>query len=112
MKEDGKIDYVEFSGGDMAQTQSFYKAAFGWSFVDYGDSYAAFAEGLDGGFDSDAERLKAPLVVLYAADLEAMVEKVVAGGGRIVRPIFDFPDGRRFHFCDPAGNELAVHTEV
>jgi predicted enzyme related to lactoylglutathione lyase len=111
MREDGKVDYVELPGGDVGATKAFYQAAFGWSFTDYGPSYAAFNEGLDGGFDGDAEGLKRPLVVLYATDLEAMLARVQAGGAPITRPIFAFPGGRRFHFTDPAGNELAVWSE-
>ena len=78
MREDGKIDYVELPGGELAPTKRFYEAAFGWTFTDYGPSYAAFEEGVDGGFDSDAAGTKQPLVVLYAHDLEAMVAKVSA----------------------------------
>ena len=110
MREDGKVDYVELPGGDVGATKAFYQAAFGWRFTDYGPGYAAFNEGLDGGFDGDAESAKA-LVVLYAHDLEAMQAKVSAAGGVIVRPAFAFPGGRRFHFIDPAGNELAVWSE-
>ena len=109
MREDGKVDYVELPGGDLPATKAFYARAFGWGFTDYGDDYVAFNEGLDGGFQSDAiEGLPVPLVVLYAHDLEAMAQKVTAAGGVIVRPIFSFPGGRRFHFTDPAGNELAM----
>lgn len=112
MREDGKIDYVEMPGGDLVSTKAFYTKAFGWSFTDYGPSYAAYSEGLDGGFDADAaSQLTKPLVVLFARDLEAMEAKVVAAGGVIVKPIFSFPGGRRFHFRDPSGNELAVFTE-
>jgi hypothetical protein len=112
MREDGKVDYVEFPGGDLIPLKTFYRDAFGWTFTDYGPSYAAFQEGLDGGFQADAaEQLTAPLVVLYARDLEAMEAKVRAAGGRITRPIFSFPGGRRFHFADPTGNELAVWSE-
>jgi predicted enzyme related to lactoylglutathione lyase len=32
----------------------------------------------------------------------------VDASGIIARPIFAFPGGRRFHFIDPGGNELAV----
>lgn len=110
MREDGKIDYLELPGGALPETKTFYAAAFGWQFIDYGPSYAAFNEGLDGGFDADAATQK-PLPVLWANDLEAMVEKVTAAGGEITLPIFDFPGGRRFHFRDPAGNELAVWSE-
>ena len=47
-------------------------------------------------------------MILYATDLEAMDARVRAAGGTITRPIFSFPSGRRFHFRDPSGNELAV----
>ena len=112
MREDGKIDYVELPGQDLAGTKAFYQAAFGWAFTDYGPSYAAIAEGLDGGFNADAADPTAkPLVVLFACDLEAMEARVKAAGGAITRPIFSFPGGRRFHFADPSGNELAVFSE-
>ena len=111
MREDGKIDYLELRGGDLAAVKGFYGQAFGWSFTDYGPSYSAFNEaGLDGGVDGRAER-GPPLPVLYAQDLEAMKTRVEAAGGTITVPPFDFPGGRRFHFRDPAGNELAVWTE-
>src|ERR1700761_1100678 len=105
MRADGKLDYLELPGGDLPAQKAFYADAFGWRFTDYGPDYAAFAEGLDGGFYAGAGA--APVPVLYAHDLEAMQAKVPQAGGTIVRPIFDFPGGRRFHFRDPAGNELA-----
>jgi hypothetical protein len=114
MREDGKIDYVEFPAGDLPATKAFYAQAFGWSFVDYGPDYAAMNEGLDGGFygamEDPTQVVAKPLVILYAHDLEAMEAKVKAAGGTIIRPIFAFPGGRRFHFRDPAGNELGVFT--
>ena len=109
MRQDGKIDYIEFPAADLGRTQAFYREALGWSFVDYGPTYASFAEGVDGGFDADAaEQPQAPLVVIYAADVEATLARVRAAGAEIVKPIFSFPGGRRFHFRDPSGNELAV----
>jgi predicted enzyme related to lactoylglutathione lyase len=113
MREDGKIDYVEMPGADLPRTKAFYSEAFGWRFTDYGPTYAAFEQsGLDGGFQADPEQVPAkPLVVLFANDLEAMEARVRAAGGEIVVPIFSFPGGRRFHFRDPSGNELAVFTE-
>jgi predicted enzyme related to lactoylglutathione lyase len=114
MKADGKLDYLELAAGagTLDRVKAFYATAFSWSFTDYGPTYAAFSEGLDGGFQSDASELPAkPLPVLYAEDLEATLAAVEAAGGKIVRPIFSFPGGRRFHFTDPAGNELAVWGE-
>ncbi|MFD1190639.1 VOC family protein [Phenylobacterium conjunctum] len=111
---DSKISYVELPGTDLAATKDFYASAFGWRFTDYGPTYTAFGDaeaGIDGGFDADADGVKVPLVVLFAHDLEAMFAKVTGAGGVITRPIFAFPGGRRFHFRDPSGNELAVFTE-
>ena len=112
MRVDGKIDYIEMQAGGSAldSVKAFYSAAFSWTFTDYGPSYSAFDEGLDGGFDSTTAGTP-PLPVLYSADIERSLAAVVEAGGKIVKPIFEFPGGRRFHFVDPAGNELAVWSE-
>jgi predicted enzyme related to lactoylglutathione lyase len=106
------IVYLELPANDVAVSKSFYGTLFGWSFQDYGPDYAAFSNsGLDGGFNgaSSAEgRSKFPLAVIDTEDLEEMEKRIVAAGGRITLPIFSFPGGRRFHFTDPSGNELAV----
>ena len=112
MREDGKLDYLELPGGDLPASKAFYGAAFGWKFIDYGPAYAAFDEGQDGGFDAQTDAVRTPRPVLVARDLEAMLAKVEAAGGTIVKPVFAFPGGRRFHFRDPAGNELAVWSET
>ena len=115
MQQDGKIDYLELPGGDLAATKTFYEGAFGWRFTDYGPAYAAFdagEAGLSGGFARPvAEPTEKPLVILYAHDLEAMQDRVRASGGEVIKPIFAFPGGRRFHFRDPSGNELAVWSK-
>ena len=109
-----KIDYVEFASGELAKTKAFFGDAFGWSFQDYGSDYAAMTNaGLDGGFQSDpAEATAMPLVILKADDLEAAEAAVKGAGGTVTRPIFQFPGGRRFHFREPGGNELAVWSET
>lgn len=110
---DRRIDYIELPGGDMDAIKDFYSGIFGWTFTDYGPDYTSFHDGrIAGGFTST---LKAdgggPLVVLYATDLKAIKEAIQAHGGTIVQDTFDFPGGRRFHFKDPHGNELAVWSE-
>ena len=105
------IDYIELTVTDVAAARKFYGAAFGWTFNDYGSDYAGIqGEGREvGGFRQDASvRAGGPLVVLYSNDLEASLAKVRDAGGKIVKAPFSFPGGRRFHFSDPAGNELAV----
>ena len=110
MKRTGKLDYLELpAAGAFDATKLFYARAFGWSFTDYGATYCAFDEGLEGGFQADETAARAaPLPVLYSDDLEATLAAVAAADGEIVADIFEFPGGRRFHFRDPAGNELAV----
>lgn len=111
MKQTGKLDYLEMpaTSSTLDSTKAFYSAAFGWSFTDYGPTYSAFDEGLEGGFDASAAEAPAkPLPVIYSERLEETLATVENAGGTIVRPIFSFPGGRRFHFLDPAGNELAV----
>jgi predicted enzyme related to lactoylglutathione lyase len=114
MHVSGKIDYCELSGTDLPAMKHFYETAFGWQFTDYGPTYTAFSEsGLEGGIQSDpAESGKPPLIILYADNLEAMLAAVQEAGGEIVRDVFSFPGGRRFHFRDPSGNELAVWSET
>lgn len=113
MRQTGKLDYLEMpaAGGTLDSVKAFYSAAFSWSFTDYGPTYSAYSEGLDGGFDADREAGAKPLPVLYSEALEETLDAVEAAGGKIVKPIFSFPGGRRFHFLDPAGNELAVWGE-
>ncbi|MCA8941472.1 MAG: VOC family protein [Planctomycetes bacterium] len=108
-----RIDYVELPATDLAAMQSFYGAAFGWTFQSWGEDYASFSNaGLEGGF----RRVDAPpprggvLVILFADDLDAAERAVEAAGGEIVER-HEFPGGRRFQFVDPSGNELAVWTK-
>ncbi|MFH7524993.1 VOC family protein [Aeromonas sp. A5] len=116
MKAHEKLNYVEFAARDLAATKAFFQAAFGWQFADYGPDYCAFAgEGLDGGFyraDLCSQSTQgSALLVFYSADIVATQTKVTNAGGTIVRPLFDFPGGRRFHFVEPSGNEFAVWSE-
>jgi predicted enzyme related to lactoylglutathione lyase len=108
-----QIDYVEFPTTDIEAIKRFYNAVFGWNFTDFGPDYTSFHDGrLGGGFTTSAKPAKGgPLVVLYAKALEDTQRKVIEAGGKIVVEIFEFPGGRRFHFADPNGNELAVWSE-
>jgi predicted enzyme related to lactoylglutathione lyase len=108
-----QIDYIELPAGDLSATKDFYASAFGWGFTDYGPDYSGLeGAGLDGGLAAPAAvTATAPLVILKADDLEDALARVEAAGGVVTRPIFEFPGGRRFHFRDPAGNELGVWAE-
>lgn len=114
MHQHHAIDYIELSVTDIAAAKQFYTAAFGWQFRDYGEDYAGIV-GLDrevGGLSRVAAVTRGgPLVVLFSLDLEGSVASVESAGGQITTKPFAFPGGRRFHFTDPSGNELAVWSE-
>lgn len=105
-----RLNYVELPVRDTAAAKAFYERAFGWAMTDFGPSYAATTTGdTDVGLQGDLdEATKAPLPVIEVDDLEEALEAVTVAGGAIVKPIFGFPGGRRFHFLDPSGNELAA----
>lgn len=117
MKEHEKINYVEFPAKNIGAAKTFFAAVFGWSFVDYGPEYAAFSDvGIDGGFfqsDLSASTEKgSALIVFYSNNLEQTQSKIESAGGSILKPIFSFPGGYRFHFADPNNNEYAVWSDV
>jgi len=108
-----QIDNIEFNVADIGRSKAFYGAAFGWTFVDYGPAYTEFSDGrLKGGFTTrGAIHPGGPLVILYTNDLAEAQRRVEEVGGRISRAVFSFPGGRRFHFVDPDGYELAVWSD-
>lgn len=116
MHRDNRIDYVEFASHDPALSRAFFQAVFGWSFQDYGPDYTAFDDGrLQGGFFRGqpvaGEAGGAPLLVLYGELLPPVLGAVVEAGGEILKDVFSFPGGSRFHFREPGGNVLAVWSE-
>jgi predicted enzyme related to lactoylglutathione lyase len=111
-----QFDFIEFPAKDIDQLRKvrrFFSSVFDWSYKDWGDDYADTASsGINSGINADPEhRPSYPLAVIYTTDLESVREKVIAAGGIITKDIFSFPGGRRFHFKDPADNELAVWSD-
>jgi predicted enzyme related to lactoylglutathione lyase len=117
MKIHEKLNYVEFAAIDLQKTKDFFVKAFDWKFEDYGPEYAAFSnQGLDGGFFkselSSTTENGGALLVFFSHDIESSLSKIERVGGKISKPIFSFPGGRRFHFVEPSGNEFAVWAEL
>ena len=114
--EQNTINFIEFPVANadlMAESKAFYSEVFGWSFREWGSEYAdTKSSGIDAGFNADpANRSGKPLAVIYTVDLEKTRDEVIGGGGKITKDIFSFPGGRRFHFKDPGGSELAVWSD-
>ena len=104
-----QVQYIEFLSKDLNRAKAFYSTSFGWKFTDYGPNYTAFeGDYVDGGFTPGEPVNGTVLVILYSNDIENTQQKVVAAGGQISKEIFSFPGGKRFHFTDPDGYELAV----
>ena len=111
-RKNGQVQYIEFLSADIKQAKRFYAESFGWKFEDYGPEYTAFeGDYIDGGFTLGKPAKGSILVIIYDADIEAAMHKVIKAGGSISKDIFSFPGGRRFHFTDPDNNELAVWSE-
>ena len=104
------ISYLELPVADIARSKAFFTAAFGSDFTDFGPTYASTMTGAgDLGLQADrSEQTVALLPVITVNDIGAALDAVVAAGGVISRPVFAFPGGRRFHFTDPDGHELAA----
>jgi predicted enzyme related to lactoylglutathione lyase len=112
--QDNSINYIEFPLVHNAETKKFYHQVFGWEFTDWGPNYISFTgANIDGGFNGEDAEVSASgvLVVLYASDLDQKLADVKKAGGEIRKPVFKFPGGKRFHFNDPNGNQLAVWSE-
>jgi len=111
--ENNHIDYIEFKARDLDKTKTFYHNIFGWNFTSYGSEYISFENaGVKGGFHKSKDNIQnGVLVVLYHNNLERVKEKIIEKKGKITQDIFSFPGGKRFHFSDPSGNELAVWSE-
>jgi hypothetical protein len=105
-----RLDYVELPASNLDAAAAFYESAFGWTLARFGPTYAATTTGdTDIGLQGDpADASKAPLPVIQVDDIAAAAAAVEAAGGDIIRPVYSFPGGRRFHFRDPSGNEIAV----
>ena len=116
MQEHEKIDYIELPAKNIEATKLFFNTVFGWTFTDYGTDYTCFTnQGINGGFyksDLISSAVNgSALVVFYSKELETTQLKIEQASGSIIKPIFSFPGGRRFHFSDPNGNEYAVWSE-
>lgn len=116
VNEHERLNYVELPARDLQATKDFFIQTFGWSFQDFGPEYSTFEnQGIDGGFFksglSSSTDNGAALIVFYSNDLETTQEKIKNNNGIIVKPIFSFPGGRRFHFTEPSGNEFAVWSD-
>ena len=111
--ESKTINYVEFKANNLQKIKDFYSNVFSWTFTDYGSTYIAFSNsGLEGGFELTINPIvNGALIVLYDDNLDEIQSEIINAEGKISKATFEFPGGKRFHFLDPSGNELAVWSD-
>lgn len=115
--QDNHVTFVELPAGsvsELSRAKEFFEQVFGWSYTDWGGDYADTKDsGLESGINADpGHRPRHPLPVIYTTDLDTVRQKVISANGTVTREVFSFPGGRRFHFSDPSGNELAVWSDI
>jgi len=114
MAKHNQIDLIEFpvkSAEEHKQTKEFFSHVFNWQYNDWGEDFSDTTEsGTNSGINGDGSS-SMPLTVIYSDDLEKTKELVVQNGGKVILDIYTFPGGRRFHFTEPSGNELAVWSK-
>lgn len=114
MAINNQIDLIEFpakSSEGLKETKQFFTDVFGWKYTDWGDDYSDTTDsGASSGVNADGGA-SMPLTVIYSEDLDATKAKIVQSGGKIIVDTYSFPGGKRFHFTEPNGNELAVWSK-
>lgn len=105
-----RLCFVELPVGAIEPTKTFYANVFKFSMTDFGPTYACTMSGdVDLALQADVdEASRAPLPVIEVDSLELTEALVRRSGGTITKEAFSFPGGRRFHFRDPGGSELAA----
>lgn len=106
-----EIDYFEVPAADAPKTSAFFSEAFGFAAQSYGDGYIEVREGgVLGGINGDPDdKPAAPVIGIRTDDIAAAEKAIVAAGGTITKPAYDFPGGKRMFFREPGGVELLVY---
>lgn len=114
MTKNNHIDLIEFpvtSAQSLVQTRTFFADTFGWKYTEWGETYSDTTDsGTSSGVNGDKSS-SMPLTVIYSDNLDATKATVIKNGGKIIMDTYDFPGGKRFHFAEPSGNELAVWSD-
>lgn len=112
----GSPNWLDLGSPDIAASESFYTALFGWTFISAGPQAGGY-----GFFQHDGKTVAAlgplpeegarPAWTLYfsATDADSVAERVQNAGGTVRFEPFDvFTNGRMGGFTDPTGAEFAV----
>jgi len=112
----GKICYIEMPATDIARSSAFYQKVFGWNVRKRGDGKLAFDDGVEqvsGTWVNGRKPMTEVGLLIYIMvdDATAIIESVIANGGKIVQPIGKDHPEITARFTDPGGNILGIYQQ-
>jgi uncharacterized protein len=110
----GKICYLEIPSTDIAQSADFYKRVFGWNIRQRGDGHTAFDDTtgeVSGSWVLGRPPATKPGLLFYVMvdDVTAILDIIIASGGKILQPIGADAPEITARFTDPAGNVIGLY---
>jgi predicted enzyme related to lactoylglutathione lyase len=110
----GKICYLEIPSTDIARSADFYKRVFGWNIRQRGDGHTAFDDTtgeVSGSWVAGRPPATKPGLLFYVMvdDVAAILDLIVASGGKIVQPSGADAPEITARFTDPAGNVIGLY---
>ncbi len=111
------IVHLDISATDPAASAKFYGDVFGWKIThDTNFDYHMFSTegGPGGGWVKVGNDYKAGEIIPYldTDDIDAALAKIVAHGGKVLKPRTEIPGiGEFAFFADPSGNRLGLYTD-
>jgi predicted enzyme related to lactoylglutathione lyase len=106
-----EIDYFEIPAKEPSKTSGFFSKAFGFGALAYGDEYIEVRDaGVLGGINADkGDQAKHPTLGIRTDDIAAAEKAIVAAGGTVTKPAYEYPGGKRLFFREPGGVEFMVY---
>jgi predicted enzyme related to lactoylglutathione lyase len=109
----GHVSYLEIPADDVERSAAFYEAVFGWSIRRHNSERASFDDGsgaLSGSWVTGraVARESGLLTYIYVDGIDAVIERIAARGGEVVKA--PYPEGDLWvaTFRDPAGNLMGI----
>lgn len=118
-----QVVHFEIPADNIEAAKAFYSSVFNWELADYpGMDYVGIRTtpvdenrmpkepgAINGGMMKRTDQVKAPVVAVQVACVEAHIEKVVSHGGKLIMPKMEIPEmGYYAYVSDPEGNVLGL----
>ncbi len=109
----GRLSYIQIPAANVRESEAFYTRVFGWEIRGGSDSHLSFTDAtgdMIGAWVTGrvASREPGVLPYIYVRGIDAIVERIEANGGEVVRPPYDEGGRRVATFRDPTGNVMGI----